>query len=134
MPSDILKPIVLIVEDDSTIREMVCMILESSGYAAESACDGLEGLERFLATRPDLVILDVRMPRMDGWQTLEEIRRRSDCPVVMLTAFGSTSDLVRGLKAGADDYLRKPFGADELVARVDAVLRRSSVPRVGSDP
>ena len=133
MPSDAPRPVVLVVEDDSAIREMVCTILESRGYTAERARDGLEGLERFLATQPDLVILDVRMTRIDGWQTLEEIRRHSDCPVIMLTAFGSTSDLVRGLKRGTDDYLRKPFGADELIARVDAVLRRSSGPGVDSD-
>ena len=122
-------PIALIVEDDETVREVVGMVLESEGYVTHEASNGVEGLEQYYVTLPDLILLDVKMPGMDGWETLEKVRQVSDCPVIMLTAFGATDDIIRGLELGADDYLIKPFGIRELIARVNTVLRRSSLIR-----
>lgn len=120
------QPVVLIIEDDDSIREIVSRVLENEDFLIHSAVNGLRGLEQFYITLPDLVLLDVKMPEMDGWETLERIRNVSGTPVIMLTVFGSTDDIIRGLELGADDYLVKPFGIEELVARVHAVLRRSS--------
>ena len=118
---------ILVVEDDDSIREIVRRVLESEGYSIHVACNGVEGLEQFNLTLPDLVMLDVKMPLMDGWETLGRLRQISDCPVIMLTVFGSTEDIIRGLERGADDYLVKPFGVRELIARVNTVLRRASL-------
>lgn len=115
---------VLVVEDDPDIWRSLEMLLGRAGYRALWATDGVEGLERFAEERPDLVVLDVALPRLDGWQVLERIRYLSDVPVLVLTARGLESDKVRGLLAGADDYLTEPYGNDELVARVGALLRR----------
>jgi DNA-binding response OmpR family regulator len=115
---------VLVVDDDSDIRGLVSELLERSGYDVREAPDGNEGLRVFYAEQPDLVILDVSMPGLDGWGVLERIRELSDVPVVMLTARAEELDKVRGLRAGADDYVTKPFGRQELLARVDAALRR----------
>jgi DNA-binding response OmpR family regulator len=116
---------VLIVEDDPNIRELLQMYLEKDGYAVTLAADGGQGLEKFRAIQPDLVLLDVMMPVMDGWAVCKAIRQESSTPVIMLTAKGETDDKVTGLKAGADDYVTKPFEMKELLARIEAVLRRS---------
>ena len=116
---------VLIVEDDANIRELLHLYLEKDGYAVTIAADGGQGLEKFRAIKPDLVLLDVMMPVMDGWAVCKAIRAEGDTPVIMLTAKGETDDKVMGLKAGADDYVTKPFEMKELLARIEAVLRRS---------
>ncbi len=116
---------ILVVEDEEDIRRLVAELLERADYRVEQAPDGRAGLRALHSTPPDLVILDVSMPAMDGWQTLERIRDLSDVPVLMLTARGTELERVRGLKAGADDYMTKPFGRQELVARVEALLRRA---------
>jgi DNA-binding response OmpR family regulator len=115
---------VLVVDDDADIRGLVRELLERTGYVVAEATDGREGLRALHAWRPDLVILDVTMPTLDGWATLERIRDLTDVPVLMLTALGRELEKVRGLKAGADDYVTKPFGRQELLARVEALLRR----------
>ncbi len=116
---------VLIVEDDPNIRELLQMYLERDGYAVTVAADGGQGLDKFRAIKPDLVLLDVMMPVMDGWAVCKAIRAEGSTPVIMLTAKGETDDKVTGLKAGADDYVTKPFEMKELLARIEAVLRRS---------
>src|ERR671926_261438 len=116
---------VLVVDDDADIRGLVRELLERAGYDVVESSNGREGLRALYASSPDLVLLDVSMPELDGWQTLERIRDISDVPVVMLTARGEELERVRGLKAGADDYMVKPFGRQELVARVQALLRRA---------
>ena len=116
---------VLIVEDDPNIRELLQMYLEKDGYAVTLASDGGQGLDKFRTIKPDLVLLDVMMPVMDGWAVCKAIRQEGNTPVIMLTAKGETDDKVTGLKAGADDYITKPFEMKELLARIEAVLRRS---------
>jgi len=116
---------VLVVDDDADIRGLVQELLERAGYQVLTAPDGREALKLLYGERPDLVILDAAMPVLDGWQTLERIRDLSDVPVLMLTARAGELDKVRGLKAGADDYITKPFGRQELLARVEAQLRRA---------
>jgi DNA-binding response OmpR family regulator len=116
---------VLIVDDEPDVRELVRWLLERAGYTVIEAVDGRDGLRALFADRPDAIILDVSMPGLDGWQTLERIRDVSDVPVLMLTARTTELDRVRGLRGGADDYVPKPFGRQELVARVEALLRRS---------
>ncbi len=115
---------VLVVDDEADIRGLLRDLLERAGHDVVEAPDGREGLRLFHAEQPDLVILDVSMPGLDGWQTLERIRELSSAPVLMLTARTQELDKVRGLRAGADDYITKPFGRQELLARVDAHLRR----------
>jgi len=115
---------VLVVDDDADIRGLVRELLERAGYEVLESSNGREGLRTLYSTSPDLVLLDVSMPELDGWQTLERIRDVSDVPVVMLTARAAELEKVRGLKAGADDYVTKPFGRQELLARVEAHLRR----------
>ena len=127
MPAETVRPVILIIDDDDSIRQIVSSVLESEGYALEIASNGAEGLDRFYLTLPDLILLDVKMPEIDGWETLERLRKVSQCPVIMLTILGSTEDIIRGLELGADDYLAKPFGVRELTARVTAVLRRAGV-------
>jgi DNA-binding response OmpR family regulator len=116
---------VLVIDDDDDIRGLVAELLRRAGLSVEEAPDGRAGLRAFHQSPPDLVVLDVSMPELDGWATLERIRDLSDAPVIMLTARGSELERVRGLQAGADDYLVKPFGRQELVARVHALLRRA---------
>ena len=118
-------PRILVVDDEPDIRTLLHTLLEHAGYAVEEAEDGRAGLRRFYDAPPDLVILDVTMPGLDGWATLERIRDLSDVPVLMLTARGAELDRVRGLTHGADDYVSKPFGRQELLARVQALLRRA---------
>ena len=116
---------VLIVEDERNIAELLQLYLEKEGYAVTIALDGGTGLEKFRAIQPDLVLLDVMMPVMDGWTVCKTIRAEAQTPIIMLTAKGETDDKVHGLKAGADDYITKPFEMKEVLARVEAVLRRS---------
>ena len=116
---------VLIVEDDPNIRELLQLYLEKDGYAVTLAADGGQGLDKFRSIKPDLVLLDVMMPVMDGWAVCKAIRAEGDTPVIMLTAKGETDDKVAGLKSGADDYVTKPFEMKELLARIEAVLRRT---------
>ena len=116
---------VLVVEDDKNIQELLQMYLEKEGYAVTTANDGGQGLTKFRAINPDLVLLDVMMPVMDGWAVCKAIRAESQTPVIMLTAKGETDDKVAGLKSGADDYITKPFEMREVLARIEAVLRRT---------
>ena len=116
---------VLVIDDDADIRGLVAKLLERAGLSVEQAEDGRAGLRALHKNPPNLVVLDVSMPDLDGWQTLERIRDLSDVPVLMLTARGDELERVRGLQAGADDYVVKPFGRQELVARVQALLRRA---------
>ena len=120
------QPTVLVVEDDADIQRLVRILLERAGYYVRGAGDGHEALRVLFSERPDLVVLDIGLPGMDGWQVLERVRDLSDVPVLMLTAQGDELDKVRGLGAGADDFVTKPFGRQELVARVQALLRRQS--------
>jgi DNA-binding response OmpR family regulator len=115
---------VLVVDDDADIRGLVRELLQRAGHLVHEAGDGREGLRIFHVERPDLVVLDASMPDLDGWETLERIRDVSAVPVVMLTARAQEVDKVRGLRAGADDYVTKPFGRQELVARIEGLLRR----------
>ena len=116
---------VLIVEDDRNIQELLQLYLEKEGYAVTVAGDGGQGLAKFRSIKPDLVLLDVMMPVMDGWAVCKAIRADSQTPIIMLTAKGETDDKVTGLKSGADDYVTKPFEMKELLARIEAVLRRT---------
>ena len=116
---------ILIVEDDQDVLDLVTAIVERSGHRVQTALDGAAGLREFFSWRPDVVILDISMPEYDGWTVLDRIREMSDVPVLMLTARSAELDKVRGLRAGADDYMVKPFGRQELVARIDALLRRA---------
>jgi DNA-binding response OmpR family regulator len=116
---------ILVVDDDSDIRGLVRELLDRRGFAVTEAKDGQEALRRVFEERPDLVILDVAMPGLDGWATLERIRELSDVPVVMLTAKATELEKTRGLRAGADDYVTKPFGRQELLARIEGLLRRT---------
>ena len=117
---------VLIVEDDRNIAQLLQMYLEKEGYSVATAFDGGQGLSKFRSLQPNLVLLDVMMPVMDGWALCKSIRTESQVPIIMLTAKGETEDKITGLKAGADDYITKPFEMREVLARIEAVLRRSS--------
>jgi DNA-binding response OmpR family regulator len=116
---------VLVLEDDAVVSLVIRTVLGRAGLAVEIESDGRAGLRAFHRLRPDIVLLDVGLPEMDGWQVLARIREGSNVPVLMLTAHDLESEKVRGLRAGADDYLTKPFGNGELLARVQALLRRS---------
>ena len=116
---------VLVVDDEDDIRKLVAHLLRRVGHDVVEADNGRSALRSLHAAPPDLVVLDVSMPDLDGWQTLERIRDLSDVPVLMLTARGDELERVRGLQAGADDYVVKPFGRQELLARVQALLRRA---------
>ena len=116
---------ILVIDDDEDIRTLLRELLERAGYSVDEAPDGKTGLRQLYANAPALVILDVTMPDLDGYQALERIRDLSDVPVLMLTARTQELEKVRGLSAGADDYVAKPFGRQELLARVQALLRRT---------
>ena len=117
---------ILIVEDDNNIADLLRLYLEKEGYQATIAADGTQGIDLYRKLRPDLVLLDVMMPGVDGWGVLRAIRQNSQTPVIMLTAKGETTDKVSGLKQGADDYITKPFEMKEVLARIEAVLRRAA--------
>jgi DNA-binding response OmpR family regulator len=119
---------VLLIEDDIPIQELLRAYFEAKGHCVSTAADGVEGLKAFGAGLPELVLLDVGLPRLDGWAVLEAIRSTSTVPVVLLTALDDTEDVVRGLAMGADDYLTKPFDVRELDARAQAILRRLEAP------
>ena len=119
---------VLIVEDDSNIAELLHLYLEKEGFETKVAKDGGKGVEYFRSFQPALVLLDIMLPVMDGWTVLKKIREESATPVIMLTAKGETEDKVTGLESGADDYIVKPFEMKELIARINAVLRRTEIP------
>lgn len=127
------QALVLIAEDEPEIAAILEAYLRRGGLRTVHAADGRRALELHLQLRPDLVLLDVRMPQADGWQVLAEIRHRGDTPVIMLTAMDQDVDKLTGLRIGADDYVVKPFNAAEVVARVQAVLRRSRS-RGGAEP
>jgi DNA-binding response OmpR family regulator len=118
------KATILVIEDDPDIRGLVVALVERAGLRATEAADGRAGVRAFFEQRPDLVVLDVGLPELDGWQVLERIRDLSEVPVLMLSAEGEQVQKVRGLEGGADDYVTKPFGREELVARINALLRR----------
>ena len=117
---------VLIVEDDGNIAELLHLYLEKAGFETSVAKDGGKGVELFRQLQPDLVLLDIMLPVMDGWSVLKKIREESKTPVIVLTAKGETQDRVSGLEMGADDYIVKPFEMKEVLARIHAVLRRTS--------
>lgn len=117
-------PRVLVIEDDDDIALALSTLLGRGGYDVVTVADGLEGLRSFHLVDPDVVILDVGLPTLDGWTVLGRIRELSNAPVLMLTALDDETDKVRGLRGGADDYVSKPFGNQELLARIEALLRR----------
>ncbi len=117
---------ILVVDDDPNISELLNIYLEKEGYEVRTAADGNEGVALFKAYSPDLVLLDIMMPRKDGWQVCREIREISSVPIIMITAKGETIDKVLGLELGADDFIVKPFDMKEVFARIKAVLRRYS--------
>ncbi len=117
---------ILVVDDDRNINELLRLYLEKEGYSVASTYDGVDAIKKFEDHKPDLVLLDIMLPGMDGWQVCREIRKKSEKPVILITAKGETFDKVLGLELGADDYIVKPFDAKEVVARIKAVLRRYS--------
>lgn len=117
---------ILVVDDDINICELLRLYLEKEGYSVAIANDGEAAVIAFNEQKPDLVVLDIMLPKLDGWQVCREIRKTSDKPIIMVTAKGETFDKVLGLELGADDYVVKPFDAKEIVARIKAVLRRTS--------
>ena len=116
---------ILIADDDKNICELLKIYFEKEGYAVVLAGNGEEALLKFDEEDPDIILLDVMMPKLDGWQVCRELRKKSECPIIMITAKGETFDKVLGLELGADDYVVKPFEPKEIVARVKAVLRRT---------
>jgi two-component system response regulator ResD len=119
---------VLVVDDEPMVRDVLARYLKRSGFQVDSAADGELALAAFDAHRPDLVLLDLMLPRVDGFEVFRRIRARSQSPVIMITARGQTTDRIVGLEVGADDYISKPFSPAEVVARVRSVLRRSAGP------
>ena len=117
---------ILIVDDDLNICELLRLYLEKEGFTTKIANDGVSAIEMFKAENPDMTLLDIMLPALDGWQVCREIRKFSDKPIIMLTAKGETFDKVLGLELGADDYVTKPFDTKEIIARIKAVLRRSN--------
>ena len=118
---------IMVVDDDANIGELLRLYLEKEGYDTVVMTDGVAALEAFDTAKPDLILLDVMMPRLDGWQVCREIRKKSQCPIIMITAKGELFDRVLGLELGADDYVVKPFETKEVMARIKAVLRRCGV-------
>ncbi|EWG11330.1 response regulator transcription factor [Cytobacillus firmus] len=117
---------ILVAEDELAISKVLIAYLQREGFEVLTAYDGTSALEQFFSHSPQLVILDIMMPGMDGWSVLKKIREKSACPVIMLTALGDIDYKLKGLNTGADDYISKPFIGDEVIARVNAVLRRSA--------
>ncbi len=118
---------IMVVDDDSNICELLRLYLEKEGFETVIASDGAKAVAMFDTEKPDLMLLDVMMPRLDGWQVCREIRKKSSCPIIMITAKGEVFDRVLGLELGADDYVVKPFETKEVIARIKAVLRRSGI-------
>jgi two-component system KDP operon response regulator KdpE len=121
----------LLIDDDVSLCEAVRFMLTKKGFEVEVAHSAISGLQKAYALKPDIVILDIMLPDMDGWQTCRRFREMSDVPIIMLTALGSEENVVEGLNLGADDYIVKPVTADELAARIRALLRRVSRSHVG---
>ena len=117
---------ILIVDDDTNICELLRLYIEKEGFEAAISNDGESALKKFDSFSPDLILLDIMLPGLDGWQVCREIRKKSACPIIMLTAKGEVFDKVLGLELGADDYVVKPFETKEIVARIKAVLRRTT--------
>ena len=117
---------ILVVDDDNNICELLRLYLEKEGYAVSLAHTGMQAVRMFNEQQPDLMLLDIMLPELDGWQVCREVRKNSNKPIIMLTAKGETFDKVLGLELGADDYITKPFEAKEVLARIKAVLRRTS--------
>ena len=128
------KETILVVDDEASIRRILETRLSMIGYQVITACDGLEAIEAFRRTSPDLVVLDVMMPKLDGYGVCQELRKESDVPIVMLTALGDVADRITGLELGADDYVVKPFSPKELEARIRCVLRRVDKDSVAGIP
>jgi DNA-binding response OmpR family regulator len=128
------KAKLLVVDDDVTLIKALELYLSRAGYEICTAGNGSEGLKHLFLLRPDLVLLDVMMPQMDGWETCQRIREMSTVPIIMLTARGQETDRVMGLKLGADDYICKPFSLKELEARVEAILRRTKKTQESAKP
>jgi len=128
------KETILVVDDEASIRRILETRLSMIGYQVVTACDGQEALEAFRRTDPDLVVLDVMMPKLDGYGVCQELRKESDVPIVMLTALGDVADRITGLELGADDYVVKPFSPKELEARIRCVLRRVDKDSVAGIP
>ena len=124
---------IMIADDDKNICELLRLYMEKEGYTVVIANDGEEAVTKFNAENPDMILLDIMMPKLDGWQVCRELRRKSDCPIIMITAKGETFDKVLGLELGADDYVVKPFDAKEILARIKAVLRRTGKSSVDND-
>ena len=120
------KTSLLIIEDDRNLVDAMVLYLSSMNYEISTAYDGMEGLQMVYGQRPDLVILDLMLPKLDGWEVCERVRGVSDVPIIMLTARGQEAEKVKGLKMGADDYMVKPFSLKELEARIQSVLRRAA--------
>ena len=128
------KETILVVDDEASIRRILETRLSMIGYNVVTACDGTEALELFPSCMPDLVVLDVMMPKLDGYGVCQELRKESDVPIVMLTALGDVADRITGLELGADDYVVKPFSPKELEARIRCVLRRVEKEQVAGIP
>ena len=125
------KEKILVVDDDKNICDLLRMYLEKEGYAVVMAHNGIDAVNAFNAENPDLILLDIMLPQLDGWQVCREVRKTSDVPIIMLTAKDEVFDKVLGLELGADDYVTKPFDTKEIVARIKAVLRRTSAVKGG---
>ncbi len=128
-----IKEKILIVDDDVNICDLLRLYLEKEGYETEIATDGYKAIDCFNSSSPDLVLLDIMLPGLDGWQICREIRKTSQVPIIMLTAKGELFDKVLGLELGADDYITKPFETKEVIARIKAVLRRTAPKAVASE-
>lgn len=124
---------ILVIDDEETTVQLIAILLERRGYEVIKAFRADEGLRKAYRSQPDLVLLDIMMPDMDGWDVCKRLREMSDVPIIFLTARGETRDVVRGLEMGADDYVLKPYDNDELVARVRAHLRRSPRPNMSEE-
>ncbi|MBC8537216.1 response regulator transcription factor [Feifania hominis] len=115
---------ILVCDDDKNICELLRLYLAKEGFTVTIAVDGEDAVQKFGLSKPDMVLLDIMMPKLDGWSVCKEIRKTSNCPIIMITAKGETFDKVLGLELGADDYIVKPFDTKEVVARIKAVMRR----------
>ncbi len=128
------KELVLVVDDEKNIVDLASLYLEREGFEVDSAMDGEEALKKIKAAKPALVVLDLMLPKVDGWEVCRRVRAQSQVPIIMLTARSDDVDKIVGLELGADDYLTKPFNPRELVARVKAVLRRAQRPADEGEP